>query len=267
MDQEEVVVEEVSLFTKDGGKPEVAPEVTKAEPEQKAAPTVEIPEKFKGKSIEDVVTSYVNLEKEFGNKSNEVGELRKLTDTILLNQATQSAPKPVEVATKEVGIDDFIDDPRTAVDQVLDSNPRIQKLEKDLDRSATASSRKELLSRHEDADAIVADPTFHTWIMESPTRQRILKEAHVGKDAAAASDLIDMYKTTRKAATDTAIEERDAIAKADLTKATVEQGTAPAKTKKMYRRAELIHMKIHDPQRYNAMSAEIHAAYAEKRVK
>ncbi len=263
MDQEEEEV--VSLFTKEGDKPADKPEATPIEPKPEATPAVEIPDKFVGKSIEEVVTSYVNLEKEFGNKSNEIGELRKLTDTILLNQSQQATP--VKEVKKDVGIDDFIDDPRTAVENVLESNERIKRLESNLERNAAQTSRKELLSRHEDADAVIADPSFHKWIMENPTRQRILQGAHADKDAAAASDLLDMYKTTRKVATDNAIEERDAIAQAELTKATVERGSTPTKTKPTYKRAELIQLKIRDPQRYAAMAEEIRAAYAEKRVK
>lgn len=256
--------EEVSLFDEPGEKP--ATQATSAAPR----PDNIIPEKFRGKSLEDVISSYVNLEKELGNKGNEIGELRKLTDQILLTQASQQkAQHPVEREdiNEDVGFDDFIDDPASAIERVLKTNPRIRRLEENLEKNDTEMSRKALLSRHSDADDVVASPEFQRWVQEAPTRLRILQEAHVNRDVAAASDLLDMYKTTRKAATATAIDERDAIAKDTFRKASVETGGAPASSKKVYRRAELIQLKIRDPNRYDAMSSEIRAAYAEGRVK
>ena len=42
-----------------------------------------IPSKFAGKSTEEIIDSYTNLEKELGRKAQEVGELRKLSDSFL----------------------------------------------------------------------------------------------------------------------------------------------------------------------------------------
>lgn len=260
-------LEEVSLF-------DVNDKLTnKVEPETPdpvdATPAFEMPEKFVGKSLEDVVKSYQNVEKALGNKSNEVGELRKLTDQILLNQASQGAQKTEthEDINDDVGFDDFIDDPRVAVNKVLDTNPRIQKLEKELEENAAVVSRKALHAVHADADEVVASPEFQAWVLERPTRGRMLQEAHVNRDVDTASDLLDMFKTTRKAATENAVDERNAIAKGDLKKATVEKGNVPNTKKKIYKREELIQLKITNPQRYEAMRPEINLAYAEKRVK
>ena len=260
----EVIEEEVSLFAVSENPP---PEVTTPAPQEEEAP-FEIPKKFEGKSMEDVVTSYVNLEKEFGNKSNEVGELRKLTDQILMNQASQ--PQRVvedDYIEDEVGFDDFINDPASAVNKALDSNPRLQKLEESLQARDVEVSRNALRARHKDAEEIVSSPNFQTWVNEEQGRARILQEAHQTLNSGLASDLLDMYKVTRNVATEEAIKERDERAKGDLRKATVEVGSVPARSKKTYRRAELIQLKITDPQRYDAMSDEIKLAYAEKRVK
>ena len=262
---DEVIEEvEVDVF-EDNDKPE--PLAVEVAPVEDAAPA--IPEKFKGKSLEDVVTSYVNLEKEFGNKSNEVGELRKLTDQILLNQASQGqhSAAPEDINDDSIGFDDFIDDPAQAVNKVLRDNPRLRQLEEGMVKREAELSRKALLEAHEDADAVVASPEFQTWVMEVPSRQRTLQEAHATHDVASASDLLSTFKMTRKAATDTAIDERNAIAQSDLKKATVETGGAPAKTRKMYKRADLIRLKIENPSLYEKRSKEIHAAYAEGRVK
>jgi hypothetical protein len=259
--------EEVSLFDESEN---LEKEVTSTAPQKKEEPSFEIPEKFTGKSMEDVIKSYVHLEKEFGNKNNEVGELRKLTDQILKNQVESQAPQYGDrdsYVNNDLDFDDFVTDPRSAVDRALQTNPRIQKLEEELRNREIEVSRNALKARHQDVDDIVQSSNFQSWVNEQQGRQRMLQEAHQNLDTGLAADLLDMYKATRRAATDQAIEERDERAKGDLRKATVETGSAPANTKKIYRRAELIQLKIRDPERYNAMSSEIHKAYAEGRVK
>jgi hypothetical protein len=260
-------LEEVSLFDNtDTTNDDLARE---SAPTEEEAPEFKMPEKFQGKSIESVVESYLNVEKALGNKSNEVGELRKLTDQILLNQtvAPQHSAEPTNINDEDVGFNDFVDDPRNAVNRVLDTNPRIQKLERELEASTLKQARKVMLETHPDADELVTSPQFQTWVKESAGRQRMLQEAHVNRDVALASDLFDMFKTTRKVAIENATDERDAIAKSTLKKATVEKGTVQSKTKKVYKRTELIQLKITDPKRYEAMSTEINQAYIDGRVK
>jgi hypothetical protein len=264
--------EEVSLFDKDGNltdapTPVEAPKAAQSAPE-KDTETFVMPEKFAGKTIEDVVRAYQNVESALGNKSNEVGELRKLTDQILLNQS--AVPQhPVEAAdiNDDVGFDDFIDDPAAAVNKALDSNPRLQKLEKSLETNAANADRKALLDALPDADEIVASQEFQTWVKEMPVRGRILQDAHVNRDVAAAVDLIGMYKSTSEAATENAIEERDAIAKGELKQATVVKGGVPNTKKPVYKRTELIALRVSNPAAYAARAPEFNLAYAEKRVK
>ena len=264
-------LEEVSLFDKNGNLTDTPNPVAQPKAEQSApvegTDSFEMPDKFKGKSIEDVVKSYQNVEAALGNKSNEVGELRKLTDQILLNQTAQPAiPQEADI-NEDVGFDDFIDDPAAAVNKALDSNPRLQKLEKSLETNAADASRKALLEAQPDADAIIASPEFQAWVQEMPIRGRILQDAHVNRDVAAAVDLMGMYNDTRKAATDNAIEERDAIAKGDLKQASVVKGGVPNTKKPVYKRTELIALRVRDPAAYAARSEEFNTAYAEKRVK
>ena len=54
--------------------------------EQPVSEEEKLPEKFRGKSVESIVSSYENLEKELGRKGQEIGELRQLTDNILKQQ-------------------------------------------------------------------------------------------------------------------------------------------------------------------------------------
>lgn len=263
----EVIEEEVSLF-KEGEQP--APRAAEPDsPPKDTKPEFEIPSKFKDKSFEEVVQSYVNLEKMHGNTANEVGELRKLTDQILMNQAQTARQQHVEPEEdiNDIGLDDFIDDPTTAVSRALENNPTIRRLEQSIEEQNTEKARATLLQRHPDAMNLVASPEFQAWLNESPGRLAMFQQAHVNRNVDVAVDLLDIYKTTKKVTNEEAVTERDAKAAEDLKKASVESGGAPASTRKVYRRAELIELKLRDPARYEAMRDEIHAAYAEGRVK
>jgi hypothetical protein len=70
---------------------------------QASEPEFEVPEKFAAKSKEEVAQSYTELERELGRKSNEIGELRKLTDQLLQLQVAEkqqaAQTPPAEEAT------------------------------------------------------------------------------------------------------------------------------------------------------------------------
>lgn len=269
--EEEIQEVEVSLFD-ESGKPRADAKVAEVEaPKKDEAPAFEIPDKFKDKSLEDVVQSYVNLEKEYGNKSNEVGELRKLTDQILLNQtqAHRQTPAYEPEINEDVGLDDFINDPSQAVSKALAANPVIQRMSKTLEAQEAQASRQVLLAKHPDADEVVASPEFQSWVQESPGRLQMLQSAHINRNVDVASDMLDLYKQTKVATNEEAVEERGAKAKGALKKATVEVGGAgPTNSKKpIFKRSELIELKLRDPQRYEAMRDVIHEAYADKRVR
>ena len=77
--------EQAAQFT-DINKEAPQPSKTEEQPQQEA--DFEIPDKFQGKSMEDIISSYENLEKELGRKGQEIGELRQVTDGILQQQLT-----------------------------------------------------------------------------------------------------------------------------------------------------------------------------------
>ncbi len=256
-------LEEVNLFNE--GKPEVtvAPEADDTSTEDEFV----IPEKFVGKSIEDVITSYQNLEQDHGRKSNEIGELRKLTDDIL-RQKVDPVSKQETSQSNEVGFDELIEDPQAAIDKVLSTNPRLAALEANIQTNAQASAHTAILERHEDADTVVASPEFQQWLMENPGRQRSFADASNNLDIDMADAMLDIYKSSKESKTKEAVETRDTNAKESLKKATNEKGSRHSGSRKpVYQRKELIHMKVTDPQRWESMSDDIREAYAEGRVR
>jgi len=53
----------------------------------------EIPDKYKGKSAEELVQMHQEAEKLLGRQSSEVGELRKVVDTYIQTQLTQDTTR------------------------------------------------------------------------------------------------------------------------------------------------------------------------------
>ena len=268
MEKEDEVLEEVSLFDEKNPVEDAVKSVEEVEEKPSEEESeVQIPDKFKDKSMEDVVQSYVNLEKELGRSKSEIGELRKLTDQILLNQANRASRSRDDEENNDLGFDDLVDNPKVAVNKAIDDNPRLKKMEETLEKQAAEAAQKALVAIHNDALDILDDPDFHKWLGDRESRQKMLNQAHMDRDVQLAADVIDMYKTQHKATNEEAVNERDAKAKADLKKAAVSKGNKPTSTKPIYRRDELIRLKISDPDRYSAMYDDIVAAYAEGRVK
>lgn len=71
-----------------------APAEAQAEKEQKEQEPLNLPEKFQGKSAEEIAKSYVELEKKYGAHSKELEEARKLKqERQVLEQAVARNPK------------------------------------------------------------------------------------------------------------------------------------------------------------------------------
>ena len=91
---------------------------------QEENPTV--PEKYQGKSLEEVVQMHQEAEKLLGRQSSEVGELRKVVDDYINSQTQLSAPQqPVEPEDDL----DYFTDPQAAVNRAIENHPKIREAE------------------------------------------------------------------------------------------------------------------------------------------
>jgi len=86
-------------------------------------------------------------------------------------------------------------------------------------------------------------------------------------DFNAADELISTFKQIRGARTNETVSTGQQVRAKDMKAASVDVGGTGESSKKVYRRADLIRLKMTDPNRYEALQPEIMAAYAEGRVK
>jgi len=231
-------------------------------------PVEELPEKFQGKSIEDIAKSYSNLEQQYGKQGNELGELRKLADSLiqknLQESQTQSTADTIE---QELSDEDFVLNPVEAVRKVVEES--LKPIKENLTQTRVDNTLQRIQTAHPDVSEIVNDTNFQEWVMATKPRQDMWARASNG-DFDYADELFTQYKSL---ASRKDVEAENAIQRAkeeDLKAATaISRGASPdvgTKGKPNYRRAELIRLRMENPKRYDSLSNEIRQAYAEGRV-
>jgi hypothetical protein len=241
-------------------------DITEASPTevQPESEEPELPDKFKGKSVTEIISSYENLEKELGRKGQEIGELRQLTDKILQQQVTTQT----ETAEEEEEVD-FFDDPNKAVSKAIENHPKFREFEEQQKVQSAQATTRQLEAAHPDYLEVVADPKFQEWVKESPIRTQLYVHAH-NYDLNSAMELMGNWKE-RSLITNTAkAEEQKAMKRSEAlrTGKAVSGGSSESTAgKKIYRRADLIRLKTTNPQRYEDLQDEILSAYADGRVK
>lgn len=233
--------------------------------EQEQAPedTYELPEKFKGKSVEEIIESYTSLEKELGRKGQEIGELRKLTQDFLTQQVNQQSEEQTADPV------DFYDDPDKYIEEKIKNHPKLKEAEKLNEQREQELTVQKIHQQHPDAQEIVGSSDFQEWIQQSPVRQRLFQEANA-YDFESANELLSTFKEHKMIAKTAATEADKQASKDKALKAGRTESRSSGDSiggKPTYRSADLIRLMQTDPDRYQAMQPEIMAAYAEGRVK
>jgi len=227
-----------------------------------------IPEKYKGKTLEDIVKMHQEAEKLIGRQAQEVHEVRSLADQLLKQQleAKQQA-RPIEQAQEE----DFFADPKLAVSRAVDQHPSVLEAKQATIELKKMKTAQQLQSKHPDFMDIARDPSFHDWVKASPVRIDLFTKADAEFDFPAADELLSTYKELKQIR---AAQQKEQISSVEtkaqetaLRAASVDVGGSGEVSRKIYRRADLIKLKMTDPERYMALQDEILQAYAEGRVK
>ena len=233
--------------------------------EQPQEPELTLPDKYQGKSLEEVVQMHQEAEKLLGRQSSEVGELRKVVDDYISTQ-TQSAPQPQHVEPEDDI--DYFTDPQAAVNRAIENHPKMREAEQYTADYKKQAALAALNNKHPDMQSILGDPKFAEWIKASKIRTQLFVAADQQYDSDSADELFTLWKERKTVAQQTAQVEKQAR-KQTLKAANTgnARGSAEGTRKKVYRRADIIKLMKTDPERYQALSEEIFQAYAEGRVK
>lgn len=231
----------------------------------------EVPEKYKGKTVDEMIDMHINLEKVLARQGNEVGQLRKVVDTqaSLLNHVT--APKQTEPKKPEVNAERLLDDPVGAVNSVVEANPEIQRMKAEQAQQRVQMAQDKFENQHPTYKDDVNNPDFQSWVLGSQLRSNLLVGLH-NYNFQAGDQLWELWNehSTAKNAAETARQGR--VNAATVTRV----GPGEAAPKKFLSRAKLADLQLRVMRGDAAAKAqwedptfqnEYQAAYAEGRVK
>ena len=227
------------------------------------APLAELPEKYREKTLEEVVKMHQEAEKLIGKQAQEVGEVRKLADE-LIKQNLSSSKQPIQEEKQEV---DFFENPKEAIRQTVDNHPDVLAGRQAAQEFKKMQIQQKLAQEHPDYGQIAQDPNFVNWVKSSPVRLGLYAKADGEFDYDSANELISTYKQLQGVRAKQTSDVGETTRKTNLRAASVDVGGSGESGKRVYRRADLIRLKMTDPNRYEALSDEIMQAYAEGRVK
>ena len=266
LDNQEVELEEneelVSL-SEEMEKPTEEPEQKANETETEEATTSEIPDKYKDKSLEDVVRMHQEAEKLLGKQSSEVGDLRKSVDELLKVKLSEDANSPNKKEEPEL---DFYEDPKGSVSKAVENSETMIQMKELLAKQQQQEVMGRIAEKHPDFESIVKNENFVNWVSKSEVRTELFQRADK-YDFNAADELLSNWKEIKGIVEKTeSINEKDR--KLQLKAAsTGGKGSGEPMSRKIYRRSEIVNLMINDPQRYQANVDVFDKAYAEGRVK
>ena len=268
--QEETQEEGITDLEQGQSIPE-AEDTVSAQPEE-IAKEPEVPEKYRGKSLEEVVRMHQESEKLIGRQAQEVGENRRLLDQFIKQQLESKQEAPPSKA-QEI---DYFEDPAKAINQAVENNPILKQLQEQQAQQAQLVAKQTIEKAHPDYLSVAQSDDFAAWIQASKVRVQLFAQAS-NYDVDSALELLETYKSLRgiqaqKAeatkAADESLKKTDEESRGKALKAAaVQQGGTGESTKNIYRRADLIRLRMQDPARYESMADEILNAYAEGRVR
>jgi len=243
-------------------QPDVEKNIKQEAPKEE--PKVEdIPEKYKGKSLKDIITMHQESEKLIGRQGSEVGELRKVVDDFIKTQTTKDS----QVNETAVSDDDFFVEPNAAVKRAIDSHPAIKQAQDQAIMMKREQTLSQLKSEFPNVQEIVQSPDFAEWIKSSRVRTELFARAETQFDYDSAKELLSNWNEkqsiTKKVAETSKVDRDQQLKAADIGS---NSGNTESANKKKYRRSDIIKLMQSDPDRYDAMSNEIMAAYREGRV-
>jgi hypothetical protein len=232
------------------------------QPQERVVENV-VPDKYKDKSMQDIVRMHQEAEKMIGRQAQEVHEVRSLADQLLKRQLETDKVQPVESAPEV----DFFENPQDSIKRAIENNPAVLEAKQANLEFKRMKTAQQLASKHPDFGTIANDTGFQEWVKASPIRLNLYAKADAEFDFSSADELLSTYKELKQVRTNNVQETGNKQKAQALRAAGVDTGGSGEVAKKVYRRADLIRLKMTDPDRYELLQPEIMAAYSQGRVK
>jgi hypothetical protein len=221
-------------------------------------PKPEIPEKYQGKTVEEVIEMHRNAEKRLGELQNETGSLRGLVRDLSSMAQPVPQPQPEETAL-DVSGDELINDPVGVISKVVEHETAKTKAAADVDKMERQfeTELESLYTDFGDFAGIVTSEGFVEFAGRTQSRQRDMQTAAQGEGLAqvrAARRLLEDYRDfqtlSAKPAEDDPVEEAKKVATENGS------GTQPVITGETFTSDELVKMIQEDPDKWRSPSVQ-----------
>ncbi len=223
----------------------------------------DLPEKYRNKSLKDIIAMHQESEKLIGKQGNEVGELRRTVDDFIKTQTSRNLQTDVET---ELSDDDFYSDPIQATKRAIDEHPAIQDAKQQSIAMKQAAVQNKIATKYPNFREIATSEDFGKWVNGSKVRVELYNRAQNDFDFDSADELlstwIERQEYTKKVTDTSKLDREQQLKSADMGTS----GATESTSKKKYRRSDIIKLMQTDPDRYDSMANEIMIAYRENRV-
>lgn len=231
-----------------------------------------IPDKFKGKSVEDMIHIAQNAEKLISRQGAELGQMRRYADE-LISLKKQPTTQTKEEVRQPLNVETLLNDPEKAFNNAVNNSDvaiRAQRAEEAVQRLERKITEQEFVSSHSSFKDDMNNPDFINWTQKNDVR-KALGQAAAQENFVAAKNLWDMWEEHKELVGT----KSEPSSKAKRVPSTVKQAPAESRGKPNYSRAKLmeLRMKVQDGDpvataRWNdaKFQANMIAAYDEDRV-
>ena len=223
----------------------------------------DLPEKYRNKSLKDIIAMHQESEKLIGKQGNEVGELRRTVDDFIKTQTSRNLKTDEE---PELSDDDFYSDPIQATKRAIDEHPAIKDAKQQAMAMKQAAVQNQIASKYPNFREIATSDEFGNWVKASKVRLELYSRAQDEYDFDSADELlstwIERQEYTKKVTDTSKLDREQQLKSADMGTS----GATESTSKKKYRRSDIIKLMQTDPDRYDSMAPEIMQAYRENRV-
>lgn len=236
-----------------------------------------IPDKFKGKSLEEIVAAYQNLEALHGRTASELGQTRQSVDQLLLQKrendlrANGGTARQAQESEPELTAADLLENPKQALNNYLEhrESATTKDLRQRLAQQEQMMAQQSFVGKHPDWQEQTNDPEFIEWAKQTEFRRGLAVRA-AREDLPAADALLSEYKAYKPLLSRTNAEGTtlDAARRVGLERSAT-SGEETRSTGKIMRRIDAQALRISDPDKYDspAFQNELLKAISEGRYK
>lgn len=215
--------------------------------------------RFANKTAAEMVTIYKNLEREYGRKSQESGQIRQMQDQLLAlkrenDLRANGGSTSQAVQQPEVSASDLLENPKQALDRYFEQKESVatKELRQRLAAQEAAMEQTSFVSKHPDWQTHTNDPDFVEWTKQTPWRMNLAQQA-AQENLRAADALLTEYKAYQPLLQKNS--SLDAARSVSMERSAT-SGDETRQQGKIIRRADMQALRISDPDKYESPAVQ-----------